>query len=136
MSSLQKDPDFVSRWKYYACKLQRRDNDESLLLHFGRILQQYVVDQYVKLESQRLDFFRNQQEEIRKEFLQGIIDAVTTGETQASKVGQRIILPPSFIGGPRNVRHKYMDAMTLVQNLESQISFWLWHVILIGEKSL
>ena len=64
MSSLQEDPNFISLREYYAYKLQIRNNDESFLLHFARLLQQYVVDQYVKLESQRLDFFRNQQEEI------------------------------------------------------------------------
>ena len=45
---------------------------KSFLLHFGRLFQQYVVDMYVKLQSQRLNFFGLQQEEIRKEFLQGI----------------------------------------------------------------
>ncbi|XP_027156334.1 uncharacterized protein LOC113757127 [Coffea eugenioides] len=70
---------------------------------------------YVKLESQRLDFFRSQQEEIRREFLQGLQDSVATGETQAANIGQRIFLPASFIGGPRNMRRKYIDAMTLVQ---------------------
>ena len=47
--------------------------------------------------------------------MNGIIDAVASGETLGSNVGQRVILSPSFIGGPRNMRRKYMDAMTLVQ---------------------
>ena len=29
-------------------------------------------------------------------------------------VGHRIILPASFIGGPRDMRKRYIDAMTLV----------------------
>ena len=37
------------------------------------------------------------------------------GETRGSKVGRRIILPASFIGGPRDMRKRYMDAMALVQ---------------------
>ncbi|XP_071913922.1 uncharacterized protein [Coffea arabica] len=115
MENIHEDPNFVSLREYYCYKLQIRDNDESWLLHFARLLQQYIVDQYVKLETQRLDFYRLQQEEIRREFLKGIIDALGSGESQASNVGQRIILPPSFIGGPRNMRRKYMDAMTLVQ---------------------
>nr|XP_027098788.1 uncharacterized protein LOC113718064 [Coffea arabica] len=115
MESIHEDPNFVSLREYYCYKLQIRKNDESWLLHFARLLQQYIVDQYVKLETQRLDFYRLQQEEIRREFLKGIIDALGSGESQACNVGQRIILPPSFIGGPRNMRHKYMDAMTLVQ---------------------
>lgn len=114
---IQKDVDskFVSVREYYAYKLQIRKNDKSFLLCFGRLLQQYIVDNYVKLETQRLDFFRSQQQEIRKEFLQGVVDAMASGETEGSRVGQRIVLPSSFIGGPRNMRQKYIDAMTLVQ---------------------
>ena len=85
------------------------------MFHFARLIQQFIVDMYVKLESQRLDFYRSQQEEIRREFLQGIQNFVAAGETQAANIGQRIFLPTSFIGGPRNVRRKYIDAMTLVQ---------------------
>ena len=37
------------------------------------------------------------------------------GETHGSRVGRRIILPASFIGGPRDMHHRYLDAMTLEQ---------------------
>ena len=37
------------------------------------------------------------------------------GESRANKVGKRIVLPTSFIGGPRDMRHQYLDAMSLVQ---------------------
>ena len=36
-------------------------------------------------------------------------------ETYGSRVGRRIILPASFIGGPRDMRHRYLDAVALVQ---------------------
>ena len=52
MGTLEDDPYFVSLKEYYAYKLQIRDIDESFLLHFGRLLQQYVVDGYVKVETQ------------------------------------------------------------------------------------
>ncbi|XP_027151929.1 uncharacterized protein LOC113751983 [Coffea eugenioides] len=115
MAGIDGDPDFVSIHEYYAYKLQMRNDDESFLLHFGRLFQQYVVDMYVKLESQRLDYLRTQQEEFRKEFLQGIVNSIGTGEVRAANVGQRVFLPASFIGGPRNMRRRYIDAMTLVQ---------------------
>ena len=37
------------------------------------------------------------------------------GEDQGSNIGHPIILPPPFIGGPRDMRHRYLDVMTLVQ---------------------
>ncbi|XP_071738168.1 uncharacterized protein [Rutidosis leptorrhynchoides] len=81
---------FVSVREYYAYKLQIRNNDRSFLLQFGRLPQQYLVDNYVKLETQRLDFYRLQQSDIRREFPQGVVDAIGSGETDGSAVGQRI----------------------------------------------
>lgn len=43
---------FVSVREYYAYKLQIRPHDKSFLLYFGRLLQQYIVDNFVKLETQ------------------------------------------------------------------------------------
>ncbi|KAG5530734.1 hypothetical protein RHGRI_025635 [Rhododendron griersonianum] len=39
--------------EYYCYKLQIRDDDPSILLLSGRLLQQYVVDMYIKLENTR-----------------------------------------------------------------------------------
>ena len=41
----------VSCREYYAYKLHIRPNTKSILLHSGRLFQQYVVDMYIKLES-------------------------------------------------------------------------------------
>ncbi|XP_027151874.1 uncharacterized protein LOC113751927 [Coffea eugenioides] len=83
----------------------------------GRLLQQYVVDMYVKIESIRLDFHRgrNKQAQLRTEIYQGIVDSISNGESSSSGIGKRIFLPASFIGGPRDMRRRYMDAMSLVQ---------------------
>ena len=70
---------------------------------------------YIKIETARLDYFQNKQDEIRAEAYQGIIDSIDVGEMHGSKVGCRIILPASFIGGPRDIRKRYMDAMALMQ---------------------
>ncbi|XP_071935702.1 uncharacterized protein [Coffea arabica] len=107
----------VSCREYYCYKLQIRDADQSMLLHIGRLLQQYVVDMYVKIESIRLDFHRgrNKQAQLRTEIYQGIVDSISNGESSSSGIGKRIFLPASFIGGPRDMRRRYMDAMSLVQ---------------------
>ncbi|XP_042972723.1 uncharacterized protein LOC122304515 [Carya illinoinensis] len=110
----RKDP-IVSCREYYCYKLQIRENVRSILLLSGHLLQQFVVDMYVKIETSRLDYFRSKQQHIRSELYQGIVDTITLGETDASNVGKRIILPSSFIGGPRDMRKRYMEAMALVQ---------------------
>ena len=92
-----------------------REKNKPSILNTARAFQQYVVDMYVKIESQRLDFFRHRQQQIRTEQLQGVMDSVVEGQCRGSKVGQRVILPASFIGGPRDMKRRYVDAMALVQ---------------------
>ena len=104
----------VSCREYYCYKLQIRILVKSILLLSGCLLQQYVVDMYIKVETARLDYLGNRQDAIRAKAYQGIVDSVLIGETRGSKVGRRIILPASFIGAPRDMR-RYMDAMALVQ---------------------
>lgn len=63
--------------------MQIRPNDNSILLKAGRLLQQYAVDNYVKIESGRLRWYRAHQNEIRAEVYQGLQDALHGGETNA-----------------------------------------------------
>lgn len=105
----------VSCREYYAYKLQIRLTGKFVLLHTGRLFQQYVVDMYVKIETARLDYFRNNQKQIRAELYQGIVDSVENGETRGYKIGKKFVLPQSFTCGPRDMLRRYLDAMALVQ---------------------
>ncbi|XP_073130774.1 uncharacterized protein [Henckelia pumila] len=107
----------VSCREYYCYKLQIRKNDKSFLLHTGRLLQQYVIDMYIKIETSRLEFFRTKdmQQRLRNEIYCGLLDSMAQGLEMGSDIGKRTILPASFIGGPRDMRKRYMDAITLVQ---------------------
>ncbi|XP_060667916.1 uncharacterized protein LOC132799625 [Ziziphus jujuba] len=106
---MKKKRNSVSCREYYSYKLQIRSLNDSMILHIGRLLQQFVGDMYVKLETSRLDYFRKNQTEIRAELYQGIMDSVDVGETRGIKVGRRIILPSTFIGGPRDMRRRRRD---------------------------
>ncbi|GAA0174230.1 hypothetical protein LIER_27669 [Lithospermum erythrorhizon] len=105
----------VSCREYYLYKLQDHVNDKSYILRFGRLFQQYIVDNYIKIETMRLDFLRNNQKKLRRERYQGVVDSVISGILVGGKVGTRVYLPPTFVGGPRDSRHQYLDSMALVQ---------------------
>ncbi|XP_019225656.1 PREDICTED: uncharacterized protein LOC109207229 [Nicotiana attenuata] len=92
-----------------------RNDDEDEILHTGRLFQQYSVDEYIKLETQRLDFVSFNQDLFRMGILQRLLDILKLGERDASNVGKQTFLPNSFIGGPRDMRQRYMDAIALVQ---------------------
>ncbi|XP_074295820.1 uncharacterized protein LOC141623611 isoform X1 [Silene latifolia] len=113
MEMHDKDDRQISCREYYCYKLQNRPSN--MMLRAGRCFQQYVVDMYVKIENTRLDFFRNNQDTIRAELYQGILDTVDAGECCVANVGRRVILPPTYIGGPCDMKKRYLNAMALVQ---------------------
>ncbi|XP_035843868.1 uncharacterized protein LOC118490374 [Helianthus annuus] len=103
--------------EYYCYNFQIRST-ENVLLFGGRLLQQFVVDVYIKIETSSLEFCERNQAKIRAELYQGLVDCVNAGEVHANRVGKRIVLPASFIRGPRDMRRRFLDAMTLVQDDE------------------
>jgi hypothetical protein len=100
---------------YYCYKFQIRPGIFNPILYGNRLFQQFVVDTYIKIESSRLDYICNHQTEIRAELYQGLVDSLLAGEGKSEAVGKRTVMPSSFIGGPRDMRRRYMDAMALVR---------------------
>ncbi|KAK1652316.1 hypothetical protein QYE76_070121 [Lolium multiflorum] len=85
------------------------------ILHGKRLFQQFAVDTYIKIENSRLDYIWNNQDKIRADLYQGLMDSLHAGEGSADAIGKRTVLSTSFIGGPRDKRRRYMDAMALVR---------------------
>ncbi|KAI9118137.1 hypothetical protein K1719_010469 [Acacia pycnantha] len=90
-----------------------RKSERSLILQGQKLLQQFVVDGYSMVESDRLDYIRKYQKELRVDLYSGLSDTVTRGETDPSSTGQRVILPSSFTGGARYMIQNYQDAMAI-----------------------
>ncbi|XP_072150844.1 uncharacterized protein [Setaria viridis] len=105
----------VSVCDYYCYKFQMRPGIFNPILYGNRLFQQFAVDTYVKIESSRLDYIRNNQDILRADLYQGLVDSWRIGVEDADEVGKRTVLSPTFIGGPRNMRPRYMDAMALVR---------------------
>jgi hypothetical protein len=85
------------------------------ILYGKRLFQQFAVDTYMKMESSRLDFIRNNQDTVRADLYQGLVDSYRTGVEEANEVGKCTVLSPTFIGGPHDMRRWYMDVKALVQ---------------------
>ncbi|XP_074271743.1 uncharacterized protein LOC141595678 [Silene latifolia] len=94
--------------------LQIANPSRNMLLRTDGVFKDDVVDMYVKIENTRLDYFRNNQETIRAELYQGILDTVGAGEHRAANIGKRVILPPTFLGGPRDMKKRYLNSMALI----------------------
>ncbi|VDO64686.1 unnamed protein product [Heligmosomoides polygyrus] len=105
----------LSQMKYYAYLLSIPDNEWKPLLHGGRLLQQFIVGAYVKIEQNRLHFHRTHQKELRLDTYRGLADYIAEEVQDLSgPPGRRIVLGSSFKGGPRNMQQSYQDAMAIV----------------------
>lgn len=61
---------------YYAYRLMIRQNEINHLLQCRRLFQQYIVDMYAKIESERLLYLRLNQSKLRSEEYIHLRDAV------------------------------------------------------------
>ncbi|SAL99778.1 hypothetical protein, partial, partial [Absidia glauca] len=104
----------ITPMQWYSARLMYF-GDDCLLLWYGRLLQQYMVDMYVKIEKQRLRYQMYHQKELRSDLYNNIADAAVSGADNMDNQGRKIILSSSFIGGKRHMRQLYMDAMNIVR---------------------
>jgi hypothetical protein len=71
------------------------------------------VDAYAAIEQNRLKYLRLNQKKLRVDLYQGLQDAIAAGDSSATAIGHRIILPSSFTIGPRHMVQNYQDAMVI-----------------------
>ena len=113
--------------QYSAYRLQTREAEDDSLMRAGRLLQEYCCMAFARVETQRLVWAANNQRQLRADLYQHLVDAMAgdrgnaadnqpaearaggdaaaaaAGQAVPHGVGRRIILPPSFIGGPRDM---------------------------------
>ena len=102
--------------QFYSYILQIRDLNKITINDFGRLFQQYTVDMFVKVELERLIYFKSKegQKAIRAEHYSGLQDILTNFD--ASTIGKRIILPSTFIGGDRHKFQLLQDNLGLIRH--------------------
>ncbi|XP_057455303.1 uncharacterized protein LOC130746629 isoform X1 [Lotus japonicus] len=98
---------------FISFRIQERDMEHGNVVLGRRLFQQFLVDCFTMIESQRLSFIRNNQKIIRADFLNGLEEAMTRGETDPGSLGKRIVLPSSFMGGRRYMFDCCQNAMAI-----------------------
>ena len=91
-----------------------RANNDNYLLKFRQLLNQFVVDMYAKIESERLLYIKLQQQRLRSEEYVHLQDAIQA-DVPLNDIGKKVYLPSSFIGSPRHMHEYTQDAMTYVR---------------------
>lgn len=106
-------------WVSFHLQVRENARGRNLLHVSGRLFQQFVVDMYAAIEHQRLLFLKHNQGQLRAEnyaTVQNLMNEDAFGPNHnLANVGQKVILPSSFTGGPRYMNQKYQDAMAIVR---------------------
>ena len=104
----------VSCNDFYAYMLMIRRDNPNHLLQCRDLFHQFLVDMYAKVETERLIYLRTHQRQLRVESYIHLRDAVLNdGDT--TNMGQLVILPSTYVGGPRYMHERTQDAMTYVR---------------------
>ncbi|XP_058801513.1 uncharacterized protein LOC131670146 [Phymastichus coffea] len=100
---------------YYRHRMAIRPDEFNPFIMGGRLFQQWVVDSYVKVEKDRIQYCKDHQKELKADTYKGLSDYMQNiAEEVGGQVGKTIILPSSFTGSPRYMQQCYQDAMALV----------------------
>ena len=105
----------ITQMQYYAYHIMYRSNNRLLLCR--RLFQQFLVDAYCKIETELLHYMRRSQKALCTVSYQYFRDSLLAGDGDgdARNIGQRVILPWSFTGGPRNMHERQQDSITYVR---------------------
>ena len=99
--------------EYFAYQLQERPRVISMCLNARRLTQQFIVDAYTMVESERMRFIRNQNKDLRSDTYARLAKLAEDGESGVKLRGKKVILPSSFTGSPWYMMQNYLDAMTI-----------------------
>ncbi|XP_074108441.1 uncharacterized protein LOC141533449 [Cotesia typhae] len=106
----------VSASEFYSYRLMERVSEICHLVLFRNLFNQFLVDMYTKIETERLNWIRNNQTKLRSEEYIHLKDAMVKRDGQFSELGRMVVLPSSFTGGPRYMHERTQDAMTDVRH--------------------
>ena len=83
--------------QYYSFKISIRERFSPIFAS-GKLFMQYLVDAYVKVEANNLNYIKQNQKQLRVEMYQGLFDHVNSDDTVENyhEPGKVVLLPSSF----------------------------------------
>jgi hypothetical protein len=102
----------IKNWLSY--RIQSRKNDPRTLLCSRRLYQQFLVDGFTMMESERLTWLRKNQPKLRVGKYQRLSNPAQPNQT---KRGKRVVLPSTFVGSRRYLDQLYFDGMAISSKL-------------------
>ncbi|KAK9683502.1 hypothetical protein RND81_10G145800 [Saponaria officinalis] len=97
--------------EFFAFRIMERKEERSVILIARKLFQQFLVDAYTMIETERLNFIRRNQKILRADKYITLKESVARGITNPAAKGRRIVLPSSFTGSTRYMIGNYQAAM-------------------------
>ncbi len=99
---------------FYRWRLYQRPGEFNSILAGCRLFQHYLVDQFCKMESERLSYVANNQSKMRAESYSRLRELLgdsggPNDESEAVRLGKLVVLPSTYVGGERYMRQKMHD---------------------------
>lgn len=101
----------VTMRQFFAYRIHERFGESPTILMSGKLYQQFLVDAFTMIETNRLRYLFFNQSKLRAETIDKIQNKADNGASDFSGQGKRIYIPSSYTGGTRYMLQHYLDAM-------------------------
>jgi hypothetical protein len=104
----------MAEFHCFCLFIRHPDVESDHIFRTGDLYQEYVCETWAVSEQNRLNWFRHNQDKLRKELYKGLVDAVAANaDADWDQLGQRFILPSSFSGSTRHMQQLCQDALAI-----------------------
>lgn len=101
--------------EWLAFWIQSRSKEAKTLLSSRRLLQQFSIDGYMMLESERLTWLHKNQAKLRVSKYKNINEEGDESQTLGSSTGKRVVFPSSYVRSRRLVFQIYSSLLHATQ---------------------
>ena len=106
----------VTQLQFYSYQMAVPNETFSHFHHSGKLFQQYILDSWKKTESGRLGYLELNQNKLRVESYNGLLEYIHHCECAADvPLGSVYILPSTHVGSDRYMQQNYSDAMAVMK---------------------
>ena len=110
----------LSLMQYYKFLLHERPETfargtGNYILQGHKLMMEFVVMAFLRTQSQKLRWIRQNQKKVRAETYKNVTRYVAEGDNEGVNLGKRFILPASYYGSVRWYRLKNFESMSIAR---------------------